>query len=798
MKAKYLLTALALPALFAACSQEEIVSEVQQQQPTELLGKLAGEVSFTFGPQSRLAWDAEGTKTWAEDKSDEFSLFWVSEKAALPSDEGEYTAVGTLKGSANALYKQTEEGTFTSENILYEGKHIMVFPVNKKHYGANNIVVSVDQKQDGSVDLGNRSIFTNDTLLTIKAMPEDVEEDELQDTIVYAAGYKKAVPATIKPLTSNIVLNLDFLMSDKVESVTVKEVNLKTTDAVFALTGNLKGGTNDEVTFVASGTKVDKIGVTMPAGTTVTKDKGAVAQIAVLPIELEESEGTTTAAEGDSDEPAVNPYAIEVVTNYGVVTIDSAKWVTNNAGVYAAKDNTAAEQKKDEFDVEEYGLDLSEEFGLTTNLDSEITYRGQEAEVDPSYGKTIRLKVTVDMSKASIDNMEVTTSDELVDAYTTYDLLEKKDAVNFVLKSDKPFELDEDAVEAILGNDKVTLTFKHTSDEIKDSIKLVGAQTAIPSFLMIGEEDTSVFGEASVALILGAEGTWAIDVDKAAAANQWNEIINQGTLTISDSGLEDDDEDLVELSTPITNEDSVSFTGIVVLDQIYKQYEGVTYVGSNVDVTFEATNSIEGGRVVVNGILDVNGNTTTIEEDAVAEVYGRFRNTSTGQIVNLGTIKIKDENATAIITNNGNTEANGSIELINRNDLVSVNGSVKGYIKWACDADVLEVKTSDVFNYAIINKNVTIKNGTTLPHLEVNATARVATETNQTHSLTTLVVNAGKTMIIPTGSNITVANSQGKTDGKLVLNGDIEVLGQFTYTGVTPSGKGDIFYNNED
>ena len=124
MKTKYLLTALALPALFAACSQEDIVTDANLPQSSELLGEVAGDVAFTFGPESRLVWGATGEQTW--EANDEFSLFWTGDASVTPTTTE--TKEKNLDGAANALYKK-DGSTFTSENILYKGKHLMVYPV---------------------------------------------------------------------------------------------------------------------------------------------------------------------------------------------------------------------------------------------------------------------------------------------------------------------------------------------------------------------------------------------------------------------------------------------------------------------------------------------------------------------------------------------------------------------------------------------------------------------------------------------------------------------------------------------
>lgn len=767
MKTKYLLTALALPAMFAACSQEDVLSNENMLQSTDVLGKIAGDVAFNFDSNSRLVWGATGNAAW--EANDEFSLFWVN------SGMTAFTENTSLDGNINALYKK-DGSTFTSENILYEGKHLMVYPVDKAHISNKDIVVKVAslkkddanvQIQDASVELGKRSVYTNDSLLTIAAMPEDAED--MVDGVIYAAGYKQPVQAMVKPLSSNLVLNLNFDMPSTISEVTVKSVSLVADEAIFPANGSLTA-TNDSVGFKA-GDLTKEIVLNLPAETKVTNnDEPYVAQISLLPI----SANTAT------------KYQIKVTTNYGVVTIDSAKYVTDKNGLYLSLDNTAEKQAAENFKIGKAPLNLAAEFALTNENGSVFTYRGNEIELpkeQESFGKRITANVTVKMSEASISNMKVSNSQELIDAYNTYTLLAKTDAESFILSNANPFEMTPEAVAKVLSNTKVTLT-----QELNDTIKLVGAHTAIPSFkVKNGSTTTTLFNTADTKLVLGAEGTWALDVKAAAAANTWKTITNDGTLTLTESNPEN----AVEISKPIVNRGTVNFNGNVTVGVSYYQFSGTTNVPTGSDVTMKKTADFKAGLLNVAGILDADGNTniTTIQKDAVVEVSGRFRSTDNGNITNLGTIKIKDENATAIITENGKSSANGSIELINRDDLVSVSGTNKGHIKWICTETTLKKAATDVFNYIIVKKNLTIDSASDdIDHVEVDATARITTATAG-EKFKSLFVNAGNTMIIPTASKVTVTE-------KFVLDGDVEVLGDFDYSAASKTGKGDVFYRN--
>lgn len=751
MKAKYLLTALALPAMFAACSQEDIVTNAPQGS-TEVLGKIAGDVAFTFGSESRLTWGTTDAPAW--EANDEFSLFWVD------ADFTAATGTDALNGMANALYKK-DGSTFTSENILYEGKHLMVYPVDKAHLGNKAIVVKVDSIQDGSIALGKRSIYVNDSLLNIKAPLADASKQSA-DTI-YAAGYQQPVKASVKALSSNLVLNLNFDMPSTINEVTVKSVSLIADQAIFPAEGNLTAK-GDSVGF--AGTKFSKeIKYNMPANTKVTKDAAAyTAQLSLLPII------NNTAA----------TYKIQVATNYGIVTIDSAKYVTSKSGALLKKGGTQADSLV---------LSLAPEFALTKENGPAYTYRGTEIKdltaEQQSFGKRITANVKVMMSEASISNMKVATSEELIDAYTTYTLLAKTGAESFILSNKKPFELTPAAVAAIVANKKVTLT-----QEGNDTIKLTGAHTAIPSFIVKdGNANVTLFNTASTKLLLG-ENTWAIDVDAAAAVNTWAEVINAGTLTISESNPTTG---AVALTTPITNWAAASFGSNVNMPVAYNQVKGATItVASTYKVNLNAGGNIN-GKVDVDGTLAANMGVTNLGKDAEIAVAGSFLTASTGTMHNLGTITLEGTGSTIVSTNDNGTDM-GSIVLAKRNSNAKVNNkTAQGYIKWACNEETYTKNVSDVFNTLILSEDFyadDAKWSADIKYIEV-AGSKVNIYTSKNDdldlSLTNVVVKENSTLVVPKGTNITVT-------GKTVNDGSIEVYGQ--YIAGTESGKGTIYYYN--
>lgn len=749
MKVKYLLAALAMPALIVACSQEENVIDIQDQQT--LLGKVAGDVDFSLAPESRLTWDANNNVSW--DSEDGFSLFYVGDLAGA--------ATNPLKGKVNALYKK-EGNKFTSQNIVYEGNHIIVYPADYGHLSATeDIEVEVGAVQDNAIPLGKRSVWTLDSLLTIKAPLTDPNAKE-DPRVIYAGGYGQPVTASLQALSSNLVLNLDFEMG-KATEVKVKKVVLKSNNNVFSVNGKLQaeaagvGQYNQHVAFV-DGTPVNAVTLNMGENTTVTKNGGPLTvQFSLLPLITQTALTNAT-------------YSIEVHTNYGVVTVDEAKNVlARSKTVYCNSVSTAVGAEGGIPDANK-ALDLSDEIKLmSTDYQEDYDYRQAAANKGikkTAYGYKMALDVTVKMEEASITGMEVANSDELIAAYDTYTLLGKTGNESFVLKSVGPFELTPAAVTKILGNKKISLEINtyYKDAIVNDSIKLVGAHTSIPQFNGLEGDVTNLFVEGGVAenptLVLGAEGTWAIDVDEAAIENTWNGIVNAGTLTISQSNPKDVEN---ALTKNIENRGTIKISGSVALPAITLEQTAGTFevpATANLSVNNASTTlNINAGKMVVDGYMGVTDG--TVNNTAETEVTGII-NTTGGAFVNGGTIKLKDANAIVVISENMKATTVGNIELFARNSSVNVTGTEKGYIKWNCDVTEYTAAGDDTFNYAVLNGNLTVKSQGDLKYIEIAQDKKAIISSAIVDNngdpvaleLSTIIINKNATLVVPVGTTI--------------------------------------------
>lgn len=776
MNKKYLLLALAAPALFAACTQEDIVSNVPSAS-TELLGKVAGEVDFVFnnGSATRMTWAPDGDAAEAIEwnpNGDAFSLFWLNDT----------TNVDVYTGYANALYETKDGFRFSSRNILYEGKHVMVYPAATSHVSAKQITVSVPEPQSDKQDLGTyRTVAVSEVLDIMAPLNEETydkvnyESPEAQmDTLtarygtIWAGGLGHDVNDSINVLSSHMVLNLNFNLR-KLDQIQVEKVVLKSNNQIFATAGTLsakEGVVSMNATAIASEITLNVSDVLINA-----ENKSYTAQISLLPPVVASLEGAT--------------YAIEVYTNYGKVTVNQGADVTNAKGV--------AQLGTDSIVVDDKNV-----INPRLNFDAEFTNIGTLEGGEKAYGHRIVRNVNVDMANTSIENWEVEDYNELMAAYEMYDKLERGASEDpdetFVLVGKKKvsnqaptyFEITPAVAEEMAKHDKVSLAKGTNLAEIR----LIGGHTSAPALKEVASKD-------NIDLYMTSVNTWSLNVKQAANIMGWKKFENQGNVTLTSA------QNVDKNSTAITTDDLTAFTsngGSIKLNYAADYTDNIAYTtlngtkisnvanlklngSSTFDGVFDVTGSVTlGGTIVFKNTLNVGdkddltarvivaAGTTTLQ--GTTNVYGSLLATTNATLINDNTVNVSDAKASIIITKQSATKV---INLKSRHDNVRVSDAAnQGYIKWVCDAETLTKDATDVFNYVILDDDINWVQNKVIDYIEVRG-AKVEVTGNatdvDTKGLQKVVIGSNSTLVIPTGSIM-------ETDE--VTGGYVEVYGTFS------------------
>lgn len=137
MKAKHLLAALVLPAVFSACSQDELVTNSVDK---EVVGTPIGYLEFTAsrsGATTRLApsigWEI----------GDKIGMGWISDAS------NGFNATANLY-SNHPIYYRGDKGSFKSETMIYEGLYIASFPFQTTQKIAPLVFDLTEQKSEDS------------------------------------------------------------------------------------------------------------------------------------------------------------------------------------------------------------------------------------------------------------------------------------------------------------------------------------------------------------------------------------------------------------------------------------------------------------------------------------------------------------------------------------------------------------------------------------------------------------------------------------------------------------------------
>lgn len=196
MKAKHLLAALVLPAVFSACSQDELVTNSVDK---EVVGTPIGYLEFTAsrsGATTRLA-----DTGWEE--GDKIGMGWIS--------------ATNLNATANLfsnhpIYYRSGNGSFKSETMIYEGLYIASFPFQATQKIAPLAFDLAEQKSEDSYYSKRWNVSGTFIELT--------EE---------TAGLGNATAINLVPLTNLMKLNIKLPASSsapadlKITGVTLKD-----------------------------------------------------------------------------------------------------------------------------------------------------------------------------------------------------------------------------------------------------------------------------------------------------------------------------------------------------------------------------------------------------------------------------------------------------------------------------------------------------------------------------------------------------------------------------------------------
>ena len=682
---KSLLAALALPVAFTACTQEELVP--QQNEVS-----MGGDIKVSLNVNKESAFEGATRADWANNKlqfkpGDKVSMFW------LGADETKAAAYPGV-GFSNAVFTTSDGVGFTSPSLVYLGKNVVVYPADLAHVSSKAVEISVPQIQPaGTVD--NVPFISNE--LNISGQKVDKNQ----------AGYDNNVDAPMKMAANVVELTLNVKNADvlKKYDFDITSVELQATGA-FATMSNVVEGNGElkyksEQTYGKDG-KVNTITKSLwtkavtKANSLTSKDITAnengtyTARFVVLPTDL--------AAEPANAQIVVN-------TTCGKIYMTSTTDVEGKDTIYTnyfVNPNIAAGK---EGHLKSIPATIKDAFTYSyTNADKDSKFTGEYA------GRFIPRTIDVDASKAELTGSEVYSSADIIRYVELYTDMKKKNVMNLVMSvegleagdSTEWVNLTKDAVDMVNGkNDynkgiyNVTLTKDSTVSEIQ--LSTAGAVYDVPAYK--GDSTTLVL----------TSGTWTMGSEMT-INGKFKTFINKGTLTVSSNTNKSS---IIAMTQKLTNVGILNFTG----QKTMKLTDNLTNTGIINVSEGRILNFTKTQETGLKGTINVNkGAEMTVADDvkinlnATVNNSGLIASEGTKQgFYNNGTINMKDASAILYIQSN----INGTINLVNRNDEVVVNtDGAKGKIVYnyvvANDTQNFELKATDRFTYVVFGNDAEV------------------------------------------------------------------------------------------
>ena len=233
MKTKSLLTALALPAIFAACTNEELVESIENQQPIqEIVGadlvNKGLSINVGSGVESRMTADGDWTLT------DKLGLGWLDAVGNITATQSPTGTSTDAKLYANHMFQKAEEGgDFTTYGNVYEGYHFAYYPYARMNKVEAKTIANVNVKQTEAfeTDKYNKALWLSPQIYLTAS---DVNEDRLDTKKSFALNRVVNV-LHVRTAIDQAILDETALTALSFSSVTA-DLNGK---AAFSLNANL-------------------------------------------------------------------------------------------------------------------------------------------------------------------------------------------------------------------------------------------------------------------------------------------------------------------------------------------------------------------------------------------------------------------------------------------------------------------------------------------------------------------------------------------------------------------------------
>ena len=225
MRSIKFLAALALPAMFAACTNEELaVVQEDFQSKSEFVGaELIGtNVSINFGSQSESRLSSAG---W--EAADKLGLAWVVSDSYLADQTGDVNPTDP-KLYANHMFQKDGDKGFTTKGNLYKGWHFAYYPFTymEKLGVAKTVEINPAQTQDFVEDRYNNCLYLSAREFLSK---KNLDENYQLEGVVYDMFRAfNTIAITVEPSTT-------FTESSALQDLAIQSIKTNVGAGVFTV-----------------------------------------------------------------------------------------------------------------------------------------------------------------------------------------------------------------------------------------------------------------------------------------------------------------------------------------------------------------------------------------------------------------------------------------------------------------------------------------------------------------------------------------------------------------------------------
>lgn len=833
MNVKHLLMALAVPTVFAACSQDEFVNEVQKVNDGR---PIVGAVSLDLqdAPQTRWGWGASTGFTFDNTDFIGACLMDAVEDLSQSDWADKYTIVNNISTNYKYGYK---DGWTNNDAVMSEGNYFFYMPYNADLKSRAGLSYSIPTDQ-----------FAYDETAATPVKEENRAWKKNQTFIGYDAvevGDQQAVPQMVE-LHAKPRFTVKYAGSG---NVVVERIVMRDANGKFAVKGALKPAATLDAAYnpIAGGSNEDYETAASPNLAVAF----AAYNKALAEYELQEGESFVSPLAGneatfvsveESDEASdlsLNFVPAKEVSALMVVPAGTHTTTDLSFDIYTNKGMVSFTAEGDKLETAGEGTALT-----YSNIGKLQTIRaGQGAKADA---------VTINFGDLDIkqpDAVTVSTTSQLESIIRWYADIEKE--LTVTLASDK-VELSETVYNTIKGNEKLTVKFTGgtltipatakndalslISVESDSSIKIAGTQNLNNTAATTLGYSVEVDANATFNISAGADAkaTTVQDITNKGKLNiiagkvevaDGNAIINTGTLTIgADATLEarvlnNADSDVKGTFTTYTQNAVITNNGKL---NLLADSENQCTINNNnkLDVQGATTNNkVAAEDKVTNGYTAVINNTDATNSYIYANAKltnkgtidnkGAMYSQGTGSIQNDGYIKANDGSTTYVTTNNSEIEleSRGTETQVNAGDGVKSytmksTDLTNGAFKFDASSDkfnslkigmtVKFAKTNDApANIVLTGANLTVTCG------EATAFTSITAETGHRYMLqgtevqtAKLTVEEGAVFQIPALSTFAVY-TETTVDGTAAANGIVANDGEILVGGAFYANFGD-------